>query len=107
MKIIKMVIGFILLIGIGSSAEIITYQGVFDRIEDDNQAIILIEKAHIALVIPIQSLPLNSQVNMWFTVELLEGTYRIVAIDYKTTKAQEQRSSGLMRLLRNGNNQQD
>lgn len=107
MHIIKVVICFVLFIGIGSSTKIITYQGVLDRIEDENHAIILIESEHITLVKPIQSLPSNSQVNMWFTVELREESYRIAAIDYKKTKAAEKRSAKLNRLLKNGDHQRD
>lgn len=97
---IRLVILSILFIGLGSSTKVETFKGVLDRMEDDDQAVILIESIHKVIVVPKTSLPVGSQINMWFNIEWVDQTYKIVSIDYKSTENNTQKSTHLMDKLR-------
>lgn len=100
MKTLKYMISLILLLSIGSSERVTLYQGVLDRIEDNGQAVILIESIPKMLVIPLSSLPPDSEENMWFTIRKTSNTYQVISIDYQTTMRQRERSSQLLQQLR-------
>jgi hypothetical protein len=72
---------------------------MLDRFED-NKAVILIEKTKEELIIDRELLPSGSSVNTYFTLEKKNGTYKITAIDEKTTGLQARKSSELMKKLR-------
>lgn len=99
MKTIQSMISLMLLLSIGSSTKTTLYQGVLDRFEDKDHAVILIENLETTLIVPIHSLPLKSQKNMWFIVEFIEGTYRVASIDYKATENQVHKTSELIKSL--------
>lgn len=75
-------------------------KGVLDRIEDGNQAVILIDKVQTALVIPLEDLPKGSEVNTIFRIKERNGQYQIVSIDHETTRRQAQKTAELMEKLR-------
>ncbi len=66
--------------------DMVTALGVLDRIEDNEQAVILIEDLGEELIVPRQDLPLGSKENTWFLIEKNnEGKLERISIDYKTT----------------------
>lgn len=85
---------------IGSSTKVVTYKGVLDRIEDNDQAVILLETNETTLVVPQKVLPIGSKTNMWFNIELINTTYKIISIDYQLTEKREQNSTHLTNKLR-------
>lgn len=100
MRLMHFICLMILLFCLGSSEKITTYKGVLDRMEND-QAIILLETIDQTLEVPKSSLPVGSQINMWFNIELIDQTYKIVSIDHQLTKSREQKSTDLINKLRN------
>jgi len=63
-----------------------TVHGVLDRIEDNEQAVILIEDLGEELIVPKRDLPLGSKANTWFLIEKNNGgKLERISIDYKTT----------------------
>ncbi|MFB4168474.1 DUF3006 domain-containing protein [Virgibacillus sp. JSM 102003] len=51
------------------NSELIT-TGVLDRIEDGNQAVILLEELQQELVVPMHMLPLGSRPNTWLQIKM-------------------------------------
>lgn len=74
-------------------------RGILDRFEDQNQAVILIEEIQIALIMPVNELPKGSKVNTYFWIEEQNGKYKVMSIDHKRTKREEERSKELMKKL--------
>ena len=99
MRIIKSIFLLILFVTVGSSSEIISYKGVVDRMEND-QAIILIDSINKELVLPMNSLPVNAQVNDWLHIEFTNHTYKIVSIDHQLTEKRKRKSTYLINQLR-------
>ncbi|MUK87703.1 DUF3006 family protein [Ornithinibacillus sp. L9] len=76
-------------------------QGVLDRFEDQNQAVILIEELKEELVVSKDTLPAGSEVNTYFTLEKNEdGDFTILAINEKATQAATNKTSNLIAKLR-------
>lgn len=100
MKMIKVIVQLLLILSIGSSAETLSYQGVIDRIEDSGQAVILIDDLQRTFIVPKKHLPPNSKENMWVTVEMIGGIYKVTSVDHRMTKQQSQRTSELLKRLR-------
>lgn len=60
--------------------------GVLDRMEDNEQAVILMEDLGEELIVPKWDLPLGSKTNTWFLIEKNnESKLERISIDYKTT----------------------
>lgn len=96
---ISLIMLFILLFCIGSSSKIDPFKGVLDRIEGD-QAIILLETIETTVILPKKSLPVGSEINMWFNIELIDKSYQVISIDYRSTEEQERKATQLMNQLR-------
>lgn len=75
-------------------------KGVLDRIEDGNQAVILIEEVQKALIIPLSDLPPKSKVNTFFNIKEHNGNYKILSIDEYATQKEAKKSEDLMEKLR-------
>lgn len=103
MRLTKYIFLITLLCNVGSSAQIITYKGVFDRMEGD-QAIILIESNSKTLIVPEIFLPNNIQMNEWLTIDLIDCTYRITSIDHVLTEKRKRKSSSLTHKLHEKSN---
>jgi len=99
MRLITYVSLIVLIFCLGSSTKITSFKGVLDRTEGE-QAIILIESINQTIVVSNSSLPSDSQTNMWFNIELIDHTYKIVSIDYRLTKKRERKSTHLVNELR-------
>lgn len=74
--------------------------GILDRFEENNKAVILIEEIDEELIVPVEKLPKGSVVNTYFSIEKKDGEYQIVSIDNTTTKEEAQKTSDLMAKLR-------
>lgn len=75
-------------------------QGILDRIEDGDQAVILIEEIQKALVIPMCELPKGSKEGTYFNVEEKGGQYHVLSINKEATEKEAQKSIDLMEKLR-------
>lgn len=75
-------------------------KGILDRIEDGDQAVILIEEVQKALIIPLKDLPKGSKENTFFHVKEFKGEYRIMSIDHEATKRKAKKAEDLMEKLR-------
>ncbi|GAB3794288.1 DUF3006 domain-containing protein [Virgibacillus kimchii] len=75
-------------------------KGILDRFEG-NKAVILIEETKEEWVTYRENLPPGSDVNTYFTMKKNNKDYNIIAIDETTTEEQAQKSSALMKKLRN------
>jgi Ser/Thr protein kinase RdoA (MazF antagonist) len=75
-------------------------KGVLDRFED-NKAVILIENTKEELIMDRSLLPAESSVNTYFTLKKKNEEYIITKIDKEATEQQAQKSSELMKKLRN------
>lgn len=75
-------------------------KGILDRIEDGDQAVILIEEIQKALIIPLKDLPKGSKENTFFHIKEFSGDYRIMSIDHEATKRKAKESEDLMEKLR-------
>lgn len=74
--------------------------GVLDRIEDKEQAVIMIEQLNEQWIVDKNELPDNSKVDMWFTIDYCVDTIEVISIDPKKTKLEMKRSSELINQLR-------
>ncbi|MBP1971121.1 hypothetical protein J2Z83_003260 [Virgibacillus natechei] len=74
-------------------------RGMIDRFEG-NKAVILIEDLNEELIVPRQDLPIGSKVNTWFLMKIEDGNFKIISIDWKLTKEQDERIKALMEKLR-------
>jgi len=74
--------------------------GVLDRFEN-NKAVILIENTNEELIMDRSLLPAGSSVNTYFTLKKKNKEYIITKIDKEATEKQAQKSSELMKKLRN------
>ena len=99
MRIIKSIFLMILFLTVGSSSEIVSYKGVVDRMEND-QAIILIDSMNKELVLPLDSLPVDTQMNDWLHIEFIHHTYKIVSVDHQLTEKRKRKSTYLINKLR-------
>lgn len=75
-------------------------KGILDRIEDGDQAVILIEEIQLALVVPLSELPTGSKVNTYFHITEQHGDYKITSIDAEKTQKEAKKSEDLMDKLR-------
>lgn len=75
-------------------------KGFLDRIEDNELAVILIEEINEEIVVPLNELPEGSKENTWFHLEEVDGTFKVISIDDKTTRKETKRSEDLMAQLR-------
>lgn len=75
-------------------------RGILDRIEDGDQAVILIEKIQKALVIPVKDLPKGSKVNTFFRIKESNGNYEVTSIDHWATERKAKESEELLEKLR-------
>ncbi len=89
----------ILLFFLGPSTKITSFKGVLDRIEND-KAIILLESIDETIIVSKKSLPVDSQINMWLNIELIDDTYKVVSIDHQLTEKRERKSTHLIDKLR-------
>lgn len=78
--------------------------GMLDRIVQDQYAVILLEEMNEQIVIPIDSLPMESVEGTWFVVQVLHSFAKIVSIDYDRTKNEKEKSKKLREKLRQKNN---
>lgn len=78
-----------------------TYYGVLDRIEDGNNAVILIEDIEQEVIMPVGNLPDGSKEGVWFSIEFDEKNHKyiIVDIDHERTKKQLEKSIRLLKKL--------
>ena len=74
--------------------------GVFDRIEDNDMAVILIEEINKELTIPLHDLPSGSTESTWFHIEKKGDAFKVISIDSKTTDQEADNSANLMKKLR-------
>lgn len=75
-------------------------KGILDRIEDGDQAVILIEEIQKALIVPLNELPTGSKVNTFFHVQERGGNYKITSIDSESTRREAKKSEDLIEKLR-------
>lgn len=75
-------------------------KGILDRIEDNNQAVILIEEIQETIIVPLEELPENSQENTYFHIEEKDGKYRVLSIDNEATEEAKEKSEDLLAKLR-------
>ncbi|MEC5423121.1 DUF3006 family protein [Virgibacillus sp. C22-A2] len=75
-------------------------KAVLDRLENNDQAVILIEEWKEEVIVPISNLPAGSAVNIWFHVEKQDGEIAIVSIDYKTSALEALKVRRLMDKLK-------
>lgn len=75
-------------------------KGILDRIEDGDQAVILVEEIQKALIIPLSELPKGSKEGTYFNLNEKGGQFYILSIDDETTKKEAQKSMDLMEKLR-------
>jgi len=75
-------------------------QGFLDRVEDGEQAVILIDDIQKALVIPIVELPKGSKEGTYFNIEEKSGQFRVLSIDKRATEREEKKSAMMMEKLR-------
>lgn len=71
----------------------------FDRMTDDQQAVLLIENAQKNIVVPLDSLPVGSEPGQWFLVNFEHD--ELLAIQYdekKTNKMTEEIQNRLSHL---------
>lgn len=54
--------------------------GVLDRIEDGDKAVILVEELKRELIIPVRNLPEGSSVNTWFQIGVVGEEFEIVRL---------------------------
>ncbi|HLQ73286.1 MAG TPA: DUF3006 domain-containing protein [Bacillota bacterium] len=67
------------------------YKGVLDRIETNDQAVILIEELHEGFTVHIDDLPEGSEEGTWFDVQKTEDHFEIIAIDHVKTEEKKNR----------------
>lgn len=60
-------------------------KGVLDRFEDNDLAVIIIEKWNEELIVPENELPNGSREDTWFNIEGMHGELNIISIDWQTT----------------------
>lgn len=60
-------------------------QGVIDRFETNEKAVILLESIHKEMIVETSNLPQGSEVNMWVNVKRENGKYVVVSIDVNRT----------------------
>lgn len=75
-------------------------QGFLDRVEDGEQAVILIDDIQKALVIPMAELPKGSKEGTYFNIKEKSGQYRVLSIDKRATEREEKKSTIMMEKLR-------
>lgn len=75
-------------------------QGFLDRIEDGEQAVILIDDVQKALVIPLADLPKGSQKGTYLNIKEKGGHFKVVSIDERAMKREAEKSIRLMEKLR-------
>jgi len=85
-----------------NSADGDAIHGVLDRMEDNEQAVILIEDRGEELIVPKQDLPLGSKANTWFLIEKNNGgKLGRISLDYKTTIEEAKKVKRLRKKVRN------
>lgn len=75
-------------------------KGILDRFEDNNKAVILLEEIKEELIVPIEKLPVGSNVNTYFNIEKLHEEYKIISIDEGATQQEARKTSDLMARMR-------
>ncbi|WP_163969737.1 DUF3006 domain-containing protein [Oceanobacillus halotolerans] len=75
-------------------------KGIVDRIEDNNQAVILIEEKNEQFTVPVEQLPPGANVNTYLEIVEQHGTYTIQGIDKAATENETAKTKDLMEKLR-------
>jgi len=75
-------------------------KGVFDRIEDNEKAVILIEEMNDEFIVPVNELPKGAKVNTWLNIEKINDEYHVHSINEKETVRKKEKTSALMEKLR-------
>ncbi len=75
-------------------------RGFLDRVEDGEQAVILIDDIQKALVIPMAELPKGSKEGTYFNIEEKSGQFRVLSIDKRATEREAKKSTIMMEKLR-------
>src|SRR5690625_6510321 len=68
-------------------------RGFLDRVEDGEQAVILIDDIQKALVIPMAELPKGSKEGTYFNIEEKSGQFRVLSIDKRATEREAKKRS--------------
>src|SRR5699024_8504877 len=71
-------------------------QGVIDRFETNEKAVILLECIHKEMTVETSNLPKGSEVNMWVNVKRENGKYVIVSIDVNRTNREKKKTKQLL-----------
>jgi len=71
---------------VANTEKTIYLTGVFDRIEDGEQAVILIKELKKEQTVPLDTLPPGSRVHMWYDVLLNEAELKVIRVNHQATK---------------------
>lgn len=75
-------------------------RGYLDRIEDNDNAVILIEAKNTEIILPLGELPTGSTEKTWLHLEQENDTFKVISIDYETTRQKAQQATDIMEKLR-------
>lgn len=65
------------------------YSAYFDRIANNNQAVLLVESIQKDILLPISSLPTGSKPGSWFLIMLRDEEITSIELDEAKTKQME------------------
>lgn len=71
-------------------------QGVIDRFETNEKAVILLECIHQEFTVETSTLPKGSEVNIWVNVKKENGKYVVVSIDVNRTDREKKKTKQLL-----------
>ncbi|WP_077622701.1 DUF3006 domain-containing protein [Sediminibacillus massiliensis] len=75
-------------------------KGVLDRIEDEQHAVILIEKENKEIVVPVEKLPSGSKEDSWFEIEMDGKHVTSIKLDQEKTASRQGAADNLLKELR-------
>ena len=75
-------------------------KGILDRIEDGQNAVILLEQHEREIILPVEQLPAGSAIGSWFNIAMEDGEVSIILLDETTTAEKADHVSGLLKKLK-------
>ncbi|WP_313799799.1 DUF3006 domain-containing protein [Cytobacillus sp.] len=74
-------------------------RGYFDRFEDQELAVILVEELNKQFVIAVKELPEKSKPGMWFDITIKDGKIQSVQYNSQATSDEIQKTNNLMKKI--------
>lgn len=75
-------------------------KGMLDRIEDGQNAVILLEQQDLEIVLPVAQLPEGSAIGSWFNITMEDGEVLAILPDETTSAEKADQAAGLMEKLK-------